>query len=164
MGVPLNRGSIGANIIRTGSWPIPVRGVTRDNMRTCISVSVIVSAAMVLAACNADVKPDPRPDWIDNPGDNFVGRCATHIRGPIAQEECAYRKGLAYMAMSKGVTVDVSSRMTMKQTATQKTGSSYGKVEATVNMDEKNIRVGGTIIDKWHDRVSDIMYVLIEAN
>ena len=68
------------------------------------------------------------------------------------------------MAMSKGVTVDVASRMTMKQTATQSTGSSYGSVEAVVNMDEKNINVSGTIIDKWHDKTADILYVLIKEN
>ncbi len=105
-----------------------------------------------------------RPDWIDKPDGYFVGKCATHVRGLIAQEQCAYKKGLAYIAMSKGVSVDISSKMTMKQTATEKTGSSYGQVHAVVKMDEKNIRVSGSIIDRWHDRTADIFYVLIEEN
>jgi hypothetical protein len=129
-----------------------------------LSAVLALFASVLVAGCQSDVKPDPRPGWIDNPGDNFVGKCATHVRGLIAQEQCAYRKGLTYMAMSKGVSVDVSSNMTMKQTATEKSGSSYGKVEASVTMEEKDIRVGGTIIDKWHDKVADIMYVLIEEN
>jgi len=129
-----------------------------------LSAVLALFASVLVTGCQSDVKPDPRPGWIDNPGDNFVGKCATHVRGPIAQEQCAYRKGLTYMAMSKGVSVDVSSNMTMKQTATEKSGSSYGKVEASVTMEEKDIRVAGTIIDKWHDKVADIMYVLIEEN
>lgn len=117
-----------------------------------------------LSACAKEVKKDNRPDWIDKPDGYFVGKCATHVKGLIAQEQCAYRKGLAYIAMSKGVSVDVSSQMTMKQTSTEKTGSSYGQVQAVVKMDEKNIKVSGSIIDKWHDKASDIMYVLIKEN
>ena len=120
--------------------------------------------ALLLIACGKDVKKNERPDWIDNPGSNFVGKCATHVKGAIAQEQCAYKKGLAYIAMSKGVSIDVSSQMTMKQTATEKTGSSFGQVQAVVKMDEKDIRVSGSIIDKWHDKTADIMYVLIEEN
>jgi len=133
-----------------------------------LSAVLAVFTSVLLAGCQSDVKPEPRPGWIDNPGNNFVGKCAAHVRGLIAQEQCAYEKGLTYMAMSKGVSVDVSSSMTMKQTATQTAGSShgsnFGQVEASVKMDENDIRVGGTIIDKWHDRVADIMYVLIEEN
>jgi hypothetical protein len=119
---------------------------------------------LLLSACAEEVKQNNRPDWIDKPQGYFVGRCATHVKGPIAQEQCAYRKGLAYMAMSKGVSVDVTSKMTMKQTASEKTGSSYGQIQAVVKMDEKNIKVSGSIIDKWHDKTSDIMYVLIKEN
>jgi len=118
----------------------------------------------LLSGCAEEVKKYDRPEWIDNPEPNFVGKCATHVKGAIAQEECAYKKGLAYIAMSKGVSVDVSSNMTIKQTATEKTGASYGQVQATVKMDEKNIRVSGSIIDKWHDEAADIMYVLIREN
>lgn len=124
----------------------------------------IMVAALLITACGKEVVKSDRPDWIDNPGGNFVGKCATHVRGPIAQEQCAYRKGLAYLAMSKGVSVDVSSQMTLKQIATEKTGSSFGQVQAVVRMDEKNIKVSGRIIDKWHDKTTDIFYVLIEEN
>lgn len=119
---------------------------------------------LIFSGCTQEVKQNNRPDWIDKPDGYFVGKCATHVKGLIAQEQCAYRKGLAYIAMSKGVSVDVSSQMTMKQTSTEKTGNSYGQVQAVVRMDEKNIKVSGSIIDKWHDKVSDIMYVLIKEN
>jgi len=119
---------------------------------------------LVISACADEVKKDDRPHWIDNPDPYFVGKCATHVKGLIAQEQCAYRKGLAYIAMSRGVSVDVLSDMIMKQTSTEKTGSSYGQVQSTVRMDERDIRVGGSVIDKWHDRRADIFYVLIREN
>jgi len=128
------------------------------------TVLLVLSVVLIGSGCANEVKKVAQPAWIDNPGSNFVGKCGTHVRGAIAQEQCAYKKGLTYMAMSKGVSVDVSSNINMKQTADQKTGSSYGLVEAVVKMDEKDIRVSGSIIDKWHDKVSDVMYVLIEEN
>ena len=121
-------------------------------------------ALLIFSGCAKEVKKNDRPDWVDKPENNFVGKCATHVRGAIAQEQCAYKKGLAYIAMSKGVSVDVSADMTIKQTSTEKTGKSYGEVQAVVKMDEKNIRVSGIIIDKWHDKTADIMYVLIKEN
>ena len=119
---------------------------------------------MLISGCAEEVKKNNRPDWIDKPEPNFVGKCATHVKGAIAQEQCAYKKGLAYLAMSKGVSVDVSADMIIKQTSTEKTGTSYGEVQAVVKMDEKNITVSGIIIDKWHDKTADIMYVLIKEN
>jgi len=121
-------------------------------------------ALLIFSGCAKEVKKNDRPDWVDKPENNFVGKCATHVRGAIAQEQCAYKKGLAYIAMSKGVSVDVSADMTIKQSSTEKTGKSYGEVQAVVKMDEKNIRVSGIIIDKWHDKAADIMYVLIKEN
>ncbi len=119
---------------------------------------------LVITGCAKEAIKNDRPDWIDKPEPNFVGKCATHVKGIIEQEQCAYKKGLAYIAMSKGVSVDVSADMTMKQTSTEKTGRSYGEVQAVVKMDEKNIKVSGIIIDKWHDKTADIMYVLIQEN
>ncbi len=121
-------------------------------------------ALLILSGCTKEVKKNDRPDWIDKPENNFVGRCGTHVKGANAQEQCAYKKGLAYIAMSKGVSVDVSADMTIKQTSTEKTGKSYGEVQAVVKMDEKNIKVSGIVIDKWHDKTADIMYVLIKEN
>lgn len=119
---------------------------------------------LLLASCSNSANSNHRPDWIDNPGTNVVGQCGTHVKGLIAQEKCAYEKGLTYIAMSKGVSVDISANIDMRQISTEKTGSSYGQVQATVKVDEKNIKISASIIDKWHDKVKDIMYVLIEEN
>jgi hypothetical protein len=135
-------------------------GEKMKHLITILSLSVLV----LISACAKDVKKNDRPDWIDNPDPNFVGKCATHVKGRIAQEQCAYKKGLAYIAMSKGASVDVSSSMTIKQSSTEKTGSSYGQAQSTVSMEENNIKISALIIDKWHDKMADIMYVLIKEN
>lgn len=140
-----------------------VAGEHREIMKNLKTI-LCLGALLLISACSNEVKKNDRPDWIDKPDGYIVGRCATHVKGLIAQEQCAYKKGLIYIAMSKGVSVDVSSQMMIKQTSTEKTGNSYGQVQAVVTMDEKNIRVGGSIIDKWHDETADVMYVLIEEN
>ena len=119
---------------------------------------------LLLPACAQVESKNSRPDWVDNPGSDYVGQCGTHVRGITAQEQCAYKKGLIYIAMSKGVSVDINADMVIRQTSTEKTGSSFGKVQATVNMNQKDIQVNATIINKWHDTVADIMYVLIQEN
>ncbi len=119
--------------------------------------------SLVLTACASapPVATNSRPDWVNNPGDLVVGKCGTHIRGLTAQEQCAYKNGLTYIAMSKGVSVDVAGSMTMRQRSTQSSGKSYGELESSIKIDEKNIRIEAEVVDKWHDRISDMMYVLI---
>lgn len=125
---------------------------------------------LLLTGCAAEeVKQNNRPDWIDKPEPNFVGICATPVKGTDTQEQCAYKKGLAHIAMSKGVPLDMSSTMTIdamtiEKVATEKTGSGYGQLQATLKMDEKNIKLSGSVIDKWHDETTNIMYVLIREN
>ena len=72
-------------------------------------------ASLILSGCAKEVKKPDRPEWIDRPEPNFVGICATHVKGAAAQEQCAYKKGLAYIAISKGMPVDISADMTIKQ-------------------------------------------------
>lgn len=116
----------------------------------------------ILIGCASAPKTPSKPAWINNPGGNYVGKCGTHIRGPIAQQECAYKNGLMYIAMSKGVSVDVEASISMKQSVHNETARNTGGIESTISMDEKNIQISTEIIDKWHDRVSDILYVLIK--
>ena len=61
---------------------------------------------LLISGCaEKEVKKNNRPDWIDEPDGYFVGKCATHVRGAIAQEQCAYKKGLAYIATAKGISL-----------------------------------------------------------
>jgi hypothetical protein len=125
---------------------------------------IAVTLVFIVSACASAPKMATGPDWIKNPGSNYVGKCGTHIRGLIAQEQCAYKNGLTYIAMSKGVSVDVAARISMQQSSRNATGKSYGEVNSTLEMDEKNIQINAEIIEKWHDRTRDIMYVLIKEN
>jgi len=131
------------------------------NIKSLVNV---IALLFVVSACSSVDTMQERPEWIDNPESNFVGKCGTHVNGRLAQEQCAYQKGLTGMAMSKGVTVDVNAAMSMSQSSTQSTGRSHGQMDASVKMDAKDIKISGTIIDKWLDRTRDVMYVLIKEN
>jgi len=128
--------------------------------------AILITLVLLLSACASSTKmpENTRPDWVSHPGSNYVGKCGTHIRGLIAQEECAYKNGLSYIAMSKGVSIDIEASFSMKQRSTSTSGKSYGEVESTMAMDQKDIHISAEIIDKWHDRVSDVLYVLIQEN
>jgi len=39
---------------------------------------------LILSACAEEIKKDERPNWIDNPEPDYVGKCATHVMGLIA--------------------------------------------------------------------------------
>ena len=123
----------------------------------CKSAVVIISIFVVISCGSTN----PRPDWVDNPGDAHVGKCGTHIKGRIYQEQCAYKKGLTYIAMTKGVTAEISANMNISQTSNG-TGSSRGALKANINMQGKEIQIKGKIVEKWHDRIHDVFYVLLK--
>ena len=137
-----------------------VRGYSVVNMHSQCKSILIIGLVLTLISC-AGVKTNPRPAWVNDPGDKHVGKCGTHIRGLIYQEQCAYKKGLAYIAMTKGVTAEVIADMNISQ-STYGAGSSNGSLNANIRMQGKEIRIKGKIIEKWHDRVNDVFYVLIK--
>jgi len=120
---------------------------------------ILISSLMLLVSCGHH--RIPKPDWVTNPGDNHVGKCGTHVKGLIYQEQCAYKKGLTYIAMTKGVTAEVSAKMNISQSSSG-SASSSGALKASIIMQGKEIQIKGKIIEKWHDRVNDVFYVLIK--
>lgn len=105
----------------------------------------------------------PKPDWVNNPGKNHIGKCGTHVKGLIYQEQCAYKKGLAYIAMTKGMNTEVSANMSISQNSNGGS-SSRGELKANIIMQGKEIQIKGKVIEKWHDRINDVFYVLIKEN
>jgi hypothetical protein len=119
---------------------------------------ISISSLIVVVSCGSS---NPRPDWVTNPGNNHVGKCGTHIKGLIYQEQCAYKKGLTYIAMTKGVTAEVSANMDISQNS-HGGSSSRGALKANITMQGKEIQIKGKVVQKWHDRVRDVFYVLIQ--
>lgn len=60
---------------------------------------------LLLAGCAAEVIHNDRPEWIDRPEPNFVGRCVEHEKDIIAQEQCAYKNALSEVDFN-GIIVD----------------------------------------------------------
>ena len=133
-------------------------------MRKLIIMINMCFLLLITYGCTKEVKKNDRPDWIDKPEPNFVGKCESHTKGFSSQEQCAYLKGMASIARSKGVSVDAALDIVMHKTDSTTSNSDIEKTQANVKIDEKRLRVSGIIVDKWHDKISDIMYVLIEEN
>ena len=123
----------------------------------CQSAALVVTTFILLSCVT---KVNSRPDWVNNPGKGHIGKCGTHIKGLIYQEQCAYKKGLTYIAMTKGVTADITANMDIAQSS-HGTGTSRGALKANIHMQGKEIQIKGKIVEKWHDRVNDVFYVLI---
>ena len=96
---------------------------------------------LLTASCASEVKKNDqpnqpeqpvRPDWIDQPEPNFVGKCTTHVNSVAASEQCAYKNAIAYITTLKRYPSDSMASV--------------------------------TIVDRWHDDVAGIMYVLIKEN
>jgi len=43
---------------------------------------LLVMTSLSIACTKEEIKKDDRPDWIDKPEPNFVGKSATHVMGP----------------------------------------------------------------------------------
>ena len=121
-------------------------------------LAAILFAVVMLVSCAAS---NPKPDWVTKPGKHHVGRCGTHVKGLFYQEQCAYKKGLTYIALTKGVTADISANMNVTQSSNG-TGTSRGRLKANIKMHGEEIFIKGKIVEKWHDKVKDVFYVLIE--
>jgi hypothetical protein len=120
-------------------------------------LALVAVSTSALISCGSG---NTRPDWVDNPGNKHVGKCGTHIN-PNAQEMCAYKKGLTYLAMTKGVKADLLANMKVSQNSSGK-GSSTGTLKVAIQMEGKEIHIKAKIIERWRDRVRDVFYVLME--
>ena len=63
--------------------------------------------------------------------------------------------------MTKGVSADISANMNISQSS-HGTGSSRGALQANITMQGKEIQIKGKVVEKWHDRVHDVLYVLLK--
>ena len=68
-------------------------------------MTLINLGGLLLTGCAAEVKQNNRPEWIDRPEPNLVGKCAEHEEDIIAQEQCAYKNALSAVKFN-GVIVD----------------------------------------------------------
>ena len=134
-----------------------------------LAAAVLGFALSSLVACNAtmpqipglskksaaEVDPDARPDWINNPGDGVSASAGTHVKGRVAQEELAIQRAREELAKRKGVSIE-SEQVSAQMVANGRANTTGQKVTHEVTNQSE---VKGQIKAKWRDPNSDVFWV-----
>ena len=128
-------------------------------LKMTVSVTWLSSALLILSACAVSPRSE-RPSWIDTPTHHqAVGSCGTHALGRYKQQECAMSRARLELAARKGVEISAVSVMTESATNLSSQSTLNGKVEQQVNNTIKT-----RLVDSYHDKAQDIIWVLLEEN
>jgi type IV pilus biogenesis protein CpaD/CtpE len=127
-------------------------------------LKVIGFAALVLLAACAARPPgvsgaaaQPRPSWIENPGDGVSSSAAFHVRGKQAQEELAISRAREEFAKRYGVTI--SSDHDIAQSTVNDRTSSIS--EKSIREEVRDREVKAQVREKWVDPASGALWVWI---
>jgi hypothetical protein len=100
------------------------------------------------------------PNWLENPGrTQAVGSCGSHALGKYKQKECAMTRARLELAARQGVEIKSMSLMTEKAT---NMSSSSSLNQQTIQ--EINSKVKARLIESYHDKLQDVIWVLVEEN
>lgn len=100
------------------------------------------------------------PNWLDNPSRNqAVGSCGSHALGKYKQKECAMTRARLELAARQGV--EIKSMSLMTENATNMASSSTLNQQT---IQEVNSKVKARLIDSYHDKSQDVIWVLVEEN
>lgn len=100
------------------------------------------------------------PQWINEPSRNqAVGSCGAHALGKYKQKECAMTRARLELAARKGVEIQSMSLMTENA---NNINSSTTLSQQTVQ--EVNSKIKVRLVESYHDKAQDILWVLVEEN
>ena len=114
---------------------------------------------LLLSACTN--KPvNSLPAWVDEPDRNqAVGSCSTHALGKYKQKECAMTRARLELAARQGV--DIQSMSVMTENANNISSSSKLSQQT---VQEVNSKIKARLVDSYHDKAQDVLWVLMEEN
>lgn len=118
--------------------------------------------SICLAACASQAPAgNPRPAWIDNPGNGVSASAGMHVLGRAAQEELAIARARSEFAKRYGVAINADLTFsTSVRNGEAHTTSSNTSTEATRQSDIKTM-----VKAKWRDDDADVLWVwLVPAN
>ncbi len=100
---------------------------------------------------------DPRPSWIDNPGEGASASAGMHVRGRAAQEELATQRAREEFAKRYGVSVE--SEQAFSTSVANNRASTVA--EHVAHEQTKQSDVKAVVKAKWRDPDSDVLWVLV---
>lgn len=121
--------------------------------------AVILSTVLMLVGCLVK-DGHSEPDWIENPARHqAVGSCGSHALGKYKQKECAMTRARLELAARKGI--EIKSMSLMTERASNMTSRSTLNQQVT---QEVNTKIKARLVDSYHDKNQDILWVLVEEN
>jgi len=121
--------------------------------------AVIISLMLNLSGCLIK-NGQAEPNWIENPSrDQAVGSCGSHALGKYKQKECAMTRARLELAARKGI--EIKSMSLMTERASSVSSSSTLNQQVT---QEVNTKIKARLVDSYHDKNQDILWVLVEEN
>lgn len=131
----------------------------KKTIKKCLFVTSILASLFMLCAC-ATQSSLSRPQWITSAASHqAVGSCATHALGKYKQKECAITRARLELAARKGITISAQTVMTESATNLSSQSTLDGITTQTVNGVIKT-----RLVDSYHDKQQDIIWVLVEEN
>lgn len=119
------------------------------------------SAVLLAVLLGCTIAPTSAvPSWIDEPArDQAVGSCGAHALGKYKQKECAMTRARLELAARKGV--EIKSLSIMSEQASNMHSSSTLNQQT---VQEVNSKIKARLVDSYHDKAQDILWVLMEEN
>ena len=131
----------------------------KNLIKKCLFVTGILACLPVLFAC-ATQSSSGYPQWIESPDINqAVGRCESHALGRHKQKECALARARLELAARQGVVI--SAQTVLTEHATNLSTKSTLEGVTTQSVDSV---IKARLVDSYHDKQRDIIWVLIEEN
>lgn len=113
----------------------------------------------LLTAC-ATTPESSVPAWIEEPARHqAVGSCGAHALGKYKQKECAMTRARLELAARQGV--EIKSLSIMSEQANNMRSSSTLNQQT---VQEVNSKIKARLVDSYHDKGQDILWVLMEEN
>jgi len=128
-------------------------------MKILIKSSFLAVLFAVILGC-AHSPTNNRPNWIDNPKRHqAVGSCGAHALGKYKQKECAMTRARLELAARQGI--EIKSMSIMSEQANNMRSSSTLNQQT---VQEVNSKIKARLVDSYHDKGQDILWVLMEEN
>lgn len=128
-------------------------------IKKLLFVTGILASLNLLLACAIQPSSD-RPHWINSAKHNqAVASCGSHALGKYKQKECAVSRARLELAARKGITISAETVMTERATNLSSQSTLDGTTKQTINGTIKT-----KLVESYHDKQQDIIWVLVEEN
>ncbi len=126
-------------------------------MQSRVKFSIFSIFILAIMACT-NTPTSSVPSWIDNPEKHqAVGTCGSHAMGKHMQRECAMTRARLELAARQGIEIKSMSIMT-EQANNMRSSSQLNQRTAQ----EINSKIKSRLVDSYHDKGQDILWVLVE--